>query len=483
METENNLGRLLALLLITLAMCLGLSGLPAGTLFGYEIKKIDLLSDIRIKEKSSSLDSLRVLLERQDQETDSVIMPERTALQGAGSGSAVSLVRDSLYNVMSSVQGADSAGIRIEDYSIGHTGLRRFFAALNNSGEMGRPVRIAFMGDSFIEGDIVVADFRDALQKRFGGHGVGFVPVTSDAAQFRPTIDQKEEGWTTYSVLQNRQYTYALSGMLFEAHQDVAGLSFKTVDRYAALKRVSSLKFLYTKSEQTEMQLVYHHAADTLTQVLPPTLTISQFVLNDTISEGCLTFRRAKGFRALGLALEDDKGVVVDNYSLRGNSGLLLEYLDPADCESLNKIRPYDLIILQYGLNVVNEEMLEYGWYRQRMVGVIGHIQRCFPGSDLLLLSVSDRAYQHDGEVSTMPAVLAMLHTQRQIARQTHIPFWNVFGAMGGENSMVRYVENNWASKDYTHLSFRGGREIAKRLMNALMAEKAFYDEAEKTIR
>lgn len=47
---------------------------------------------------------------------------------------------------------------------------------------------------------------------------------------------------------------------------------------------------------------------------------------------------------------------------------------------------------------------------------------------------------------------------------------------------MVRYVENNWASKDYTHLSFRGGREIATALFNALLLEKEFYDEADKVV-
>ena len=51
---------------------------------------------------------------------------------------------------------------------------------------------------------------------------------------------------------------------------------------------------------------------------------------------------------------------------------------------------------------------------------------------------------------------------------------------MGGENSMIRYVENNWASKDYTHLGFRGGKEIAQALLKALLTEKAFYDEAKK---
>ena len=92
------------------------------------------------------------------------------------------------------------------------------------------------------------------------------------------------------------------------------------------------------------------------------------------------------------------------------------------------------------------------------------------------------RSRQDDGEFETMPAVLALLHAQRQAAKKAGVPFWNVFGAMGGENSMVRFVELNWASKDYTHLSFRGGREIADALLKALLSEKDFYDEAEKVV-
>lgn len=93
-------------------------------------------------------------------------------------------------------------------------------------------------------------------------------------------------------------------------------------------------------------------------------------------------------------------------------------------------------------------------------------------------MSVSDRSYQTDCSFETMPAVLALLHAQRQIANRTGITFWNTFEAMGGVNSMVRYVESNWASKDYTHLSFRGGREIAAVFYSALLQEKEFYDEA-----
>ena len=84
--------------------------------------------------------------------------------------------------------------------------------------------------------------------------------------------------------------------------------------------------------------------------------------------------------------MEDHSGVVVDNFSLRGNSGMILERLDVSRCQALNKIRPYDLIVLQYGLNVVSDSVMNYGWYSSRMVKVINHIQLCFPEADILML-------------------------------------------------------------------------------------------------
>jgi hypothetical protein len=339
-------------------------------------------------------------------------------------------------------------------------------------------------GDSFIEGDIMVADLRNGMQEKFGGRGVGFVPVTSPAAQFRPTISQQATGWTTRSILNDRKQAYTLSGVTFEVRSDKAAISFKAAGYYERLKSASSLKLLYEKTEVTNMQLFYNASPDTINHSVSSANTIDQYIVRaDSIKEGSLTFTDAKGFRALGLALEDDEGVVVDNFSLRGNSGLLMEHLNPADCESFDKIRHYDLIILQYGLNVVSEDMLQYGWYRTRMIQVVNHLKSCFPETDFLLLGVSDRCNQYNGEFQTMPAVLALLHAQRQIARQAGIPFWNTFGAMGGENSMVTFVDKGWAGKDYTHISFRGGREIARSLINALLLEKEFYDKAEQTVQ
>lgn len=473
-------GRLLLLLLLTLALCLALHGLPDRFL-GQRIKKIDLLADIRKDADPllASMDSLRRALESAEPLEPFSEADTATTLPAAVDSLAlVAALRDSISRVMNREKGlSDAQGVRIEDFSEGHTGLKRFFAALKHS--RNRPVRIAFLGDSFIEGDIMVADFRSALQERFGGHGVGFVPLASIASLYRPSIDQQAEGWKMYSIVHDKIPGYTLSGLAFEAQSDPARLAFRTTTRYAGLKQVNSLKFLYDRNENTVMQLVYNSLLDTVTQALAGTSSVTQYELRDTLSEGSLVFTSTQGFRALGVALEDETGVVVDNYSLRGNSGLILGGLDPQVCEAFRAIRPYDLIILQYGLNAMDENMLDYGWYGQRMAQVIRHFRQCFPEADLLLVSIPDRANQYHGAFSTMPAVLALLHTQRRTARSTKTPFWNLFGAMGGENSMAGFVSKGWASKDYTHLTFSGGRAIAGYFMKALMLEKEFYDASE----
>lgn len=483
MDEKNNFGRLLVLLLLTLVSCLSLYYLPE-TIAGKKIRKVDLLSDIRNKDYDSLLDSLYLQLAAEDTLVIDPVAVCDSVIQAIRLDSATLALRDSLYKVLYAAGGADSLGVHIEDYSLGRTGLKRFFEKLDKREQLGRPVRIAFMGDSFIEGDILVADFRDYMQNTYGGRGVGFVPVHSAAHQFRPTIKQTSGGWTTHSLMKNREYSYTLPGMLFAVKDEEAYLTCSTVDRYANLAQVSSLKFIYGQSEGALLHIACNGSTDTLVTELPPTRKISQYVLQDNyLKQAFLRLTSAVNFHALGVVLEDETGVIVDNFSLRGNSGLLLEHFNPDYCAAWNEVRPYDLIILQYGLNMMSEEMLQYGAYRNRMVEMIRHLRTCFPDSDILLLGISDRSRTlEDGSCETMPAVLAMLHAQRQMAKMAGIPFWNLFGAMGGHNSMVRFVEKNWASKDYTHLSFRGGREIAKSLYNALLLEKQFYEEADNTL-
>ena len=480
MDKDNQLNRLLALLFLTFVFCCLQYYLP-DRMAGFSLKRVDLFSDLRASGPELPLDSLSQMWLKEDTMVVDSTALQQQAVEKAGIDSATLALRDSLYKALYAVAGADSAGTRIEDYSVGHVGLHHFFAALRNRADLGRPVRVAFLGDSFIEGDILVADFRSALQQRFGGRGVGFVPITSVAAQYRPTVKIASEGWKTWSMLTKPDsLPYTLSGMTFESEAGEPTVTLEAANRYPELDSASCLKLIYERNVATRLCLTVNGRTDSLMTALPPTDSVRQYVYNGPVHKAEMRFRNTEGFRALGVVMEDSVGVSVDNYSLRGNSGMLLEQLDSASCRALNRIHTYDLIVLQYGLNIANDSILQYGWYGRRMEKAIRQVRQCFPTADVLLMGVSDRSRMENGTFCTMPSVLALLHAQRQTAKRAGIPFWNTFGAMGGNNSMVRYVEKNWASKDYTHLGFGGGRELARVLVEAILAEMEFYEEAER---
>ena len=480
---NNYANQFTVILLVAIFVNIVCYSLP-DAIFGIQIKKVDLLSDIR----NPSLLDTQLLSLSADNETgiqtlkDSMDISANNAANIATNTGVNTADANNTIIANNTVKANNSADFdpdnkQIEDFTSGHTGLSRFFSALNNIDILERPVRIAFVGDSFIEGDILVADFRAKMQEQFGGRGVGFVPIASVAEQYRPTIKQSSNGWKTYSIIKDRNRKYVISGVQFEPTSKNATVRFQTVDMYPGLEEVSTLKIIYSKNDETELLL--KNEEETYTYKLPPTEIVTQFELAGQFKKGLLQFNNAIGLKMLGIALEDNSGVVVDNFSLRGNSGLIMSDLDSISCRDLQQIRPYDLIVLQYGLNVASDSVSSYSWYRNRMVSVIKHIQNCFTGADILILSVSDRS--RDGH-STMPAVVSLLQAQRQMAASAEVTFWSVFAAMGGQNSMVKYVKSNWASKDYTHISFLGGKEIANALFDALILEKCLYTDYETTV-
>ncbi len=81
-----------------------------------------------------------------------------------------------------------------------------------------KKVRIAYFGDSIIEGDLVTQTLREYLQRRYGGEGVGFVSITSIAPGFRQTIKHSfSDSWRAYSLVKTPGLDgYGISGEVFK---------------------------------------------------------------------------------------------------------------------------------------------------------------------------------------------------------------------------------------------------------------------------
>jgi hypothetical protein len=87
----------------------------------------------------------------------------------------------------------------IEEYCVAkQDNLAAFYNALMEAKK--KKVHLAVFGDSMIEGDIVTQDIRAMLQKKFGGRGVGFVPIINNVPGFRKSINQTfADNWRIYS--------------------------------------------------------------------------------------------------------------------------------------------------------------------------------------------------------------------------------------------------------------------------------------------
>ena len=175
--------------------------------------------------------------------------------------------------------------------------------------------------------------------------------------------------------------------------------------------------------------------------------------------------------------MDGRQGISLDNFSVRGSSGLHLRSIPLHTLRDFQRLRPYDLIMVQYGLNVATERGVKYDGYKKGMLSVIEHLKTAFPETSILLVSVGDREYKNEnGDLRTMPGVKNLIRYQQSIAADSHIAFWNMYEAMGGQGSIVDMIGQKMANLDYTHINFKGGRHLAGILFETLMYGKEQYE-------
>lgn len=456
MKRRNHLYRSFGLLLIGGLLAYGLSELlvALGPIAGYQFKEFNPLSDLLDTTANQSYETLSIPLQTANDTT-------ATELHAIDSTNSKGVTTDTLTPL--------ELSSRLMDYSEGQSALRRLRAALREG--RSRSVRIAFVGDSFIEGDILVAPFRQALQQRYGGKGVGYVPLTSTVARFRQSIQQRFEGaWRQTLASKSNSRTLFTLSETFATATASASTSYKltNADR-VTLHYVSdtipvAITYGINGGERQHVELPASHGA--LAEYTFPHSAVKQFELATGGGDGT---------RFYGVCFDGMTGISVDNYSLRGSSGTKLTAVSSALTAQLSRFRPYDLIILSYGLNVLSpkDNNDSYEWYYDAMAKSIEHIQQLYPHATILLMSLSDRATLHEGEIHPLNGVTRVLRIQHRLAQRYGLLFWNTHEAMASLGGIKGFVDKGWAAKDYTHISMAGGTQLAKLLTADLIGDES----------
>jgi hypothetical protein len=345
--------------------------------------------------------------------------------------------------------------------------LNTFLTALKElAGEKRKKVRIGYFGDSMIEGDLITQTIRNILQNRFGGNGVGYIPVSSVVAHYRQTVRVKtNEKWETIHYKNNKaKKLLGISGSSFLPLQDAAVLV-----QPGSGKHVNQL---YNLSIMMGSGMV-EFTCNQKTYTLNGTQLFNEFKIpNDSNAKNYQMNFATSTTPIYGFVSESKTGVILDNYSFRGTSGTELVKLNFGMLEQMNAIRPYDLLVLHYGPNLLyNDSITNFSYYQKQLEKSIRYLKKAFPNTDILIISTADKAFKTDGEYQTGKGVENLLLAQEAAAKKYHCAFFNLYEAMGGYNSMKTWVEKKpiLAGTDYTHFNQSGSAKIGRLIGNALL--------------
>ena len=497
---KNKLWQTFLLVLLVLVALIGLFYLPRMKMFDTDLRRVNILSDVQRRDK------------------DGKILAE--------------VVADSLDGYVE--QGVDSAAIKVkqlhyvDSVPVGMTatedfadikGVNRemdiFYAALDHVSE--RPVRIAYFGDSYIEGDILTMDLRGLLQQKYGGRGVGFVEIQCVSSDFRRSLTTKRSGWSNYHANEKgRGFKASLQGPAGSYFIPSGSATYEmrgTKNVYPNLLDTAEVATVYftpgtglninyamnggesqslfsngTPVEpETYEEVIEELDSDSVVHYKTVTRQVAQ-ATNDAcyvkaesvkgrIGKFNMKISGGGGSRFYGVALDGQHGISLDNFSMRGSGGQHLLKVPQETLRSFAAVRPYDLIILHFGLNVAGPKQKDYSSYVSQIGKVVEHMKYAYPHASILIVSIGDRdARGSDGQMHTMGGIQELVSYQRKMASDQHVAFWNLYEAMGGDGSLVKMVENKQANKDYTHINFAGGRHLAELLFDVLMNGKKNYD-------
>ena len=336
-------------------------------------------------------------------------------------------------------------------------------------------VRIAYYGDSMTDGDFIVQDFRANFQDKFGGQGVGFVPITSESASARTSVvHQFSDNWKMQSYLnvKNPIRSFAVNGHVFFANDSIKS----TWVKYQAGKsknatQLNNPTLFYGSAANQNGLISYQIKNDSVAKRLTPNKILNTLQLApNNVQALRIGFKKAKSIPIYGLNFDNGKGVHVDNFSQRGNSGIPISKFDIPLMNAFQQKLGYDLIVLHYGTNVLKYGTLDFSWYDKSMTKTVERLHKCFPGAAILVISTADKATKYETAMKTDSAVVPLTRAQKSYAMKTKSAYVDLYKLMGGNGSMTKWVEQDppLANKDYTHFNFRGSKKIGGMLFQEL---------------
>lgn len=387
--------------------------------------------------------------------------------------------------------------LALEYSDAGRILLYNFFEDMEKSK---KTAHILHYGDSQIEGDRITGYLRHKMQKRFGGSGNGLVAADKLAESF--AVNQEITGnWKRYNIfgrrdsnLTHRNYgamgTFSrfaplemqIDTPIYEASIDFSrsNIAYRN-DRY-----YNKVKLFYGNCRKPVLAEVYADGKLVHFNKLSTekSMQVKEWYLKKSPKELSIKFTGKDSPDIYGISLENTTGIVVDNIPMRGASGTNFTSIYYSSFSKMFYMLNVRMVILEYGGNAIPYIKTEQGiknycnsFYKQ--LKLFKKLNNRIP---IIVIGPADMAQNIDGEFVSYPMLMPLIEEMKAVTKKAGYIYWDMFEAMGGENSMPAWVNADppLAAKDYIHFSHKGAKIIAEKFYEALAKALKEYDDAKE---
>lgn len=379
----------------------------------------------------------------------------------------------------------------------GRANLHLFFEKLRDVAGSKKKLHILHYGDSQIEGDRMTAYIRQRIQNQFGGNGPGLIPATNvySTMTFKQTYSPNFVRYTCYggAKLKNRRYGAMGSAARFTPEMDSAGLANETSIKeawieiepgkgaYSRAREYNNVKMYYNSCVKPCALKVYQNGtlihedslemdgkAHSVELNFPSTPGKLKYVFSATVSPTISSF-----------SLEGDYGVQVSNIGMRGSSGTIFGSMDQNLLGRMYSDLNAELIIMQFGGNSVPffKDSVSVRNYTSYFKGQLNAIKKLRPSAAIIVIGPSDMSKLENGVFVTYPLLPYCVAQMKKVSFDAGAGYWDMYGAMGGFNSMPSWVEQGLAGKDYIHFGPKGASIVSQLFFEAFAAEYAKWQQ------
>lgn len=344
-------------------------------------------------------------------------------------------------------------------------------------------VRIMHYGDSQIECDRITSLLRQKFQEEFGGMGVGLVPALQTIPTFtlsssiEPDDVPQRLAYGPADMRGTDNFYGPLARVTHIPEQATIRLTGKGGRDYGRASRFSRVTVI-TRYPAT---LLLQKGEEEEAQEMPCELAGEPCFYTTTFERAVnsVTLEVQGETDILGIQLDGQTGISMDNIPMRGSAGRELVSISRSSLRPFFDREHVALIILQFGGNAtphLNPSKLHD--FKENIMQLIRSCHSLAPKAKVLFIGPADMARnREDGELETYPILPALNDSLRAAANEAGAAYWSMFAAMGGRGSMVRWVEANpqLAGEDYIHFTSLGAKKIAKLLYDTLHLYYRFY--------